>query len=245
MKIIAGSIVRNDKDFIEPMIKSASWVDHHFIVDDHSTDGTSELLKEIKLKYKHITLLEPWFEGTMLNINEYSKREVSREKDIRNSFLDLLYKEKADAIVLIDSDELMSCNLMQIIKQAIESSNDAVALECNHLLNIENRIKIYEQEWNGVKMIDPHVRILIGRKNYIPGEWADSPDCFINYTKNTFCSADPNHFHMKYWIGRNQKNYALKDLPTQISLDINDSFVDNFQIKIPEDISSIIKTYFK
>lgn len=242
--ILAASIVRNARRFIRPVVASLAWVDTHVIVDDHSTDGTGALIDELLATNPRLRLMPPWFSGPMLPSTE-NTRDLSMEQHIRNRFLDMLYEDyQHDALVLVDADELMHSSLRQLIERSLgEGQFDGIALETNHLVSKEARLRVFEQCWNGVKMVDPHVRILFEKRSYHPGAWADVPDCFIQPTERTRCSSGPYHFHLKYLEWLRERNLAFPHLPAHLpSVSVSTS-IEPLPARLPTEVEQLIDTY--
>lgn len=245
MKLISASIIRNVENFIVPMIESIQWVDHIVIVDDHSDDQTTKRLSGLRSKYNTpITVVEPWFTGTMFSVDD-TKRNVSREMEIRNHFIDFLFNDfKPDALILIDGDELMSENLKEHIIQARKEDYDSTAFTCNHLFSRDTYLHVYEQRWNGVTMVDPHVRVLFKKKYYQHGEWVDVPDCFLKHTGNTKCLDGPFHYHLKYVNGLSKVNHSFKFMSSVIDSSKDREYIKPLRHGLPEDINRILNNYF-
>lgn len=247
MKIVAGSIVRNEEKFIKFMIKSISWVNEIVILDDHSTDKTRSILEDLSMRIlkPKINLVRPFFHASMIKYLPNGKRDVGHEIETRNLFLKLLFdKHNPDAVVLIDGDELMSVNLKLIIKQALsENKFDGIALTCNHVFDKDDYLHVFEDKRNNVRMIDPHVRILFERLKYRHGEWADTPDCFIKSTNKTLCLDGPYHYHLKYCVGANSENYAFNFLPSKITKEKVLQHLHKHRYPFPKDIEKYIKLF--
>ena len=239
INIVAASIVRNAGVFLRPMITSLRWVDAHVIVDDHSTDGTSTLLEILAEEDPRLRPMQPWFSGLMLPIID-NRRDVSAERDIRNHFLDALYVDyRPDALVLVDADELMHGSLRQLIERVLREGNaDAIALECNHLVSGRRRLRFLEQCWNGVKMIDPHVRVLLEKRYYKPGAWDDVPDPFIEPTERTRCANGLYHFHLKY-LRYTRDCDVLARLPDYLQKRPESVLLESLPATLPPDVAAL------
>ena len=243
-RIIAASIIQDAKRFVRPLIESLSWADTHVIVDDHSTDGTATLLKTLSGLFPRLCLYEPWFSGPMLPVVD-GRRDLTREQEVRNRFLDLLYEHyNPDALVLIDADEVMPTSVRAVVERMLAvGTHDAIAFECNHLVNKKSRLRVHEQCWNGVTMVDPHVRILFERRSYQPGVWANVPDCFIEPTERTCCMAGPYHFHLKYLEWLSEPNLALTDLPLASQRTLDSGYTESLPTSLPLEIERVLDAY--
>lgn len=247
MKIVAASIVRNEEKFIKSMVNSISWVDELVILDDHCTDGTISIVKDLSKNDSWVTidLIKPFFNSPMIQYLSYGKRDVSREIETRNLFLDYVFDiHKPNAVVLIDGDELMSKGLKPQIEWSFSQNKfDGIALTCNHIFDKKYYLNVFEGEWNGVKMVDPHVRVLFKKLKYRPGEWVDTPDCMIKHTEKTLCLDGPYHYHLKYCLRSPSINYSLKFLPGKISENNSKNYLQKHRYSFPKDLTKYISEF--
>lgn len=236
--ILALCISRNAQETLPFMLNSISWVSKIVYVDDHSTDNSLETVHSFLLENDNLIDLQKNKEENNLLTYQNGKRDVANEMRIRNYWINYCFRNYTpDALLLIDSDEIMSCKLKEKIVRYLGTNITSIGLECNHILSKDYRLNVYNQYWNDVMLIDPHVRVLFKKRQYIPGQWVNSPDCFLNYDKNTICLSEPLHFHLHYLPQYKRKNYAFKHLPEYIT--IENSRPDC--IPIPEDIPNDIK----
>ncbi len=245
MKIISGTIARNAQDLITAMVQSLSWVDEIVIMNDHSTDNTVNVLESLSastpLELPNIHIVHPFSHRTMMDLNPDGTRDISHEMEVRNLFIDLLFNKFApDAVLLVDSDELISSKLRQIIEKAHRDNFASVAFNCIHLFDENHYLHVYENEWNGVNMVDPHVRVLFKKIKYQRGEWEDVPDCFIKPTSKTCCVNGPYHYHLKYLNRLGLPNYSFRFLPRYLTKDNSKEYIRKLVYPIPKDLISII-----
>jgi len=249
MKIVAASIVRNSRKFIRTMIESVRWVDQIIVCDDHSNDETKKIINNLSKSIINLTLVSPFWQGTMMNYQKNGNRDISRELRIRNEFLKMIFEKfHPSVVVLIDADEIMSITLLKYIKDILGNGNyDSIALGCIHVYDKKNYIHVYETTWNGVKMIDPHVRVLTKYKQYQRGEYQNVPDCFIKPDHNTLCLDVPCHYHLKYIKSLKKINYSFRFLPKNVDNKIlkKEKYLRTYRFPFPDDLKQYINNYFE
>lgn len=96
--ISAIIIAKNEEDNLEKCIKSVKWCDEIIVIDDNSTDKTSDIAK----KYNATVFLRP------LNNNFSNQRNFA------------ISKAKNDWILFVDADEVVSDALAYEISNAIQ-----------------------------------------------------------------------------------------------------------------------------
>jgi len=97
MRLVAVSIVKNEADIIEPFVRhTLAWVDHHFVFDHDSTDGTREILGALRREGLPLTL--------------HSDDALGNLQQARNLFLTRLAarEQSADWIIPLDADEILT-----------------------------------------------------------------------------------------------------------------------------------------
>jgi hypothetical protein len=99
MRLVAVAIVKNEADVIEAFVRhTLAWVDHLFILDHESTDGTREILQALRAEGLPLRLFT---DDALGHIQEYRSNYLSR----------LAVRElQADWIVPLDADEFL-CGL--------------------------------------------------------------------------------------------------------------------------------------
>lgn len=249
MKILATSIIKNADLFLEKMIRSISWVDQIIIYDDYSSDNTKRILSNLSLRpnIPDITLIKPLFNHSMITYRPNGSRDLRHEMKVRNTFLNLVFsKFNPDAILLVDGDELMSRELKPFIESVIKSPvYESIAITCNHIFDKSFYLHVYEATWNGVTMVDPHVRVLTKFQKYQKGEYEGVPDCFLKPSSKTLCLDGPYHYHLKYIRGLNQTNYSFRFLPK----DLNErdkplkKYLRRYRFPFPNDLKPMINYY--
>lgn len=245
MNIIAAAIVRNVSRFIPDVIESLAWADRIVVCDDHSSDDTSSLLHKLGAKDHHLAVIRPWYSGTMFESLPNGRRNISRELTIRNQFIKRLFDQfTPDAVLLFDGDELFSSALKKYICHVVGHEEfDSIALTCNHLFSRNYYLHVYENNWNGVSMVDPHVRVITKVQLYQSGEWEEVPDCMLKHTKNTLCLDGAYHYHLKYCERLHQINHSLRSLPNHITLETTQTYMRLHRFPFPSDLHSIIEKY--
>lgn len=96
MRLVAVAIVKNEADVIEAFVRhTLAWVDHLFILDHESTDGTREILLALRAEGLPLRLFT---DDALGHIQEYRSNYLSR----------LAVRElSADWIVPLDADEFL------------------------------------------------------------------------------------------------------------------------------------------
>ncbi|BCX14631.1 MAG: hypothetical protein KatS3mg088_314 [Patescibacteria group bacterium] len=247
MKILAASIIKNAELFIESMITSISWVNQIVIYDDHSSDKTRSILSILSRRHNipKLTLIEPLFQHSMINYLPNGSRDLQHEMKVRNTFLDFIFSNfKFDALVLIDGDELISRNLKPFIEKVVRDPfYNSIAITCNHIFDKNFYLHVYEAVWNGVLMVDPHVRVLTRFQKYQKGEYENVPDCFLKPTSKTLCLDGAYHYHLKYIKGLKQNNYAFRFLPRDLNDKVTKQYLRKYRFPFPNDLKSLIDNY--
>jgi len=247
MKILAASIIKNVELFIESMITSISWVDQIVIYNDHSTDNTKKILSALsgRPNIPQLTLIEPLFRHSMITYLPNGSRDLRYEMQVRNTFLDFVfYNFNPDALVLIDGDELISRNLKPFIQKIVKDPfYNSIAITCNHIFDKKHYLHIYEATWNGVPMVDPHVRVLTKFQKYQKGEYENVPDCFLKPSSKTLCLDGAYHYHLKYIKWLKQRNYAFRFLPKDLNEKETKRYLREYRFSFPNDLKPLISGY--
>lgn len=247
MKILAASIIKNVDLFVESMITSISWANQIVIYDDHSSDNTKKILSTLsgRSNMPQLTLIEPLFQRSMITYLPDGSRDLQHEMNVRNTFLDFVFSNfKPDALVLIDGDELISKELKPFIEKVVRDPlYDSIAITCNHIFDKNFYLHIYEATWNGVPMVDLHVRVLTEFQKYQKGEYKNVPDCFLKPSSKTLCLDGAYHYHLKYIRGLKQRNYAFRFLPKDLNDKVTKKYFRKYRFPFPNDLKSLIDSY--
>ena len=123
----------------------------------------------------------------MMFYRSTGERDTSNEMRIRNKFVQFVFQNYSPCIaVLIDGDELISRDLLpHILAMSNDDRYDSIAFGCLHLYDDSRYLHLFPAPWNGIAMIDPHVRVMKSAFAYEPGEYFDSADCFIRPSPRT------------------------------------------------------------
>lgn len=246
MKIVAASIVRNEEKYIDSMLKSINWTDEIVLYNDHSTDCTvSKALAFSELNNNKVKIIEPLSNKTMFSLLADGSRDLKNEINIRNTFISKVFSDYSpDAVVLIDGDELISIKLRKYIRRVLKDKKyNSIAFTCNHLYDTKRRLIVYPATWNGVSMIDPHVRVLTKLIRYTPGEYPGVPDCMLKFSDKTLCLDDSIHFHLKYLKSLKNINYSLRFLPKDVSEFEKTKYIQPISKILPIDIRKLVCDY--
>lgn len=96
MRLVAVSIVKNEADIIEPFVRhTLAWVDHQFIFDHDSTDGTREILGALQAEGLPITLFT---DGALGNLQQSRSNRLTTLA---------AQTQAADWILPLDADEIL------------------------------------------------------------------------------------------------------------------------------------------
>jgi len=158
MKLATWSIVNNEIDFISDVIDHhKSWVDHLYVLDTGSTDGTLEFLQE---KAKTISgLVVEEYHTKYIPEYDIPWEHMSNpfpEVEVRNYAINRC-KEilKPDWLIQLDGDEIF----LKEVKDVIFANEKAVAL--NHsTINPACSLTSHRKEFRfGHDFYDPHCRV--------------------------------------------------------------------------------------
>lgn len=230
LKIGACIMVHNMAPFIGACIKSLQWVDEIFIFDDHSTDGSLETAQ----RYSSIPIK---FERSSANDVAFRKGEL----ESRNYILSRAFQElNVDVMVIIDADEMLSSHIKpKIIDLFNNSTTDSIAFSIWHLYDEKRYLHFWETTINGVKMVDPHTRIVKPGKRFTP-LFDDGSHPILKATPATKCLHGPYHFHLKYHRRSKFPNYSLYFLPERPTLSDVAPYLRELPFELPEDIKSAL-----
>lgn len=226
IKIGACIMAHNMAPFIVACVKSLQWVNSIFIFDDHSIDRTIEVVQKnsgIPVKFEKAST------------GDLAFREG--ELKIRNYVLTQAFKElKTDVMVILDADEMLSSLIKQKIIEAFSNSQiDSMMFSIWHLYDERKYLHFWETEINGVKMIDPHTRVVRPNKNFIP-LFGDGSHPTIEVTPSTRCLHGPYHFHLKYHHRSTLPNYSIYFLSERPQFTEIAPYLKELPFKLPEDI---------
>lgn len=247
MKIVAAAILRNEAHCLQTMVRSVSWVDTVVIYNDHSVDATDDVIDLLR-NDSTLPLLERLTlsgEEPMMRYLPNGDRDIGNEKRLRNRFVKEVFAKYSPCLVLlIDGDELMSSILRPHIHSIAKNPQyDSIALSCTHLYDLSHYVHVYPATWNGVSMIDPHVRVL---KRWIPyetGDYPTVPDCFIRPSERTLCLDITAHIHLKYLKCLRNRNMALRDLPQDVLMFEDSGFVRPLRSPMPADLQALVEQH--
>jgi Glycosyl transferase family 2 len=97
MRLVAVSVVKNEADIIEPFVRHTSvWVDHHFIFDHDSTDGTRQKLCALKDEGLRVSLFT---DDALGNLQQARSNQLTRLAAETHG---------ADWILPLDADEILT-----------------------------------------------------------------------------------------------------------------------------------------
>jgi len=216
---------------IKACIKSLNWVDAIFLYDDLSTDGTAEAAVKASTVPIHIersTLNEVAFKTSELIARNYIIKKAFKVLDV-------------DTMVLADADELFSASLKGKIENAFKlKGTDSMAFSIWHLYSESEYFHIWEDTINGIKMIDPHIRVIRKGKQFTP-LFKDGGHPIIPATRNTACLHGPYHFHLKYFYKSTLPNYSLFFLPERFQRSDAKPYLRKLPFQLPRDISFALK----
>ena len=97
MRIASVSIVKDEADIIEAFVRhNLVFIDRMFIIDDRSTDNTSEILRRLALEHPSVTLLDDGWNGAF----HQQKRTTAALKLVRQM-------EDWGCVLALDADEFI------------------------------------------------------------------------------------------------------------------------------------------
>jgi len=230
LKIGACIMVHNMAPLIGACVKSLKWVDGIFIFDDHSIDGSVEIAK----KYSKVPIkIEKSSTGSLA----FEEGELQS----RNYVLNQAFKNLGtDVMVIIDADEMLSSVIRpKIIEIFNNPSIDSVMFSTRHLYDEQKYLHFWETTVNGVKMIDPHTRVVRSGKRLTP-LFDDGSHPILEATIATKCLHGPYHFHLKYHHRSTFPNYSIYFLPEQLTSSDVAPYLRELPFKLPRDIVSAL-----
>jgi glycosyltransferase involved in cell wall biosynthesis len=192
--------------FIGACVQSLQWMDGIFIYDDNSDDGSLDIaLKQSRTPIK--------FEKSQEKKVAFERGELKT----RNYILDRAFQElRVDIMAIVDADELLSESIKpELLRAFSDPDTDSAALSTWHLYDENRYLHFWETEINGVRMVDPHTRIVTSGKYFTP-LFQDGSHPIIEPTSHTVCLNGPYHFHLKYHKGSTFPNYSIYFLPERI-----------------------------
>jgi len=228
LKIGACIMVHNMAPLIGACVKSLQWVDSIFIFDDHSTDESVKIAQ----KYSKVPIK---FEKSSASSFAFQEGELQS----RNYVLDQAFKKLGtDVMVTIDADEMLSSTIKpKIIEIFNDSSIDNVMFSTWHLYDKRRYLHFWETTVNGVKMIDPHTRIVRPGKRFTP-LFNDGSHPILEATTATKCLHRPYHFHLKYHHRSTLPNYSIYFLPERPTSSDVTPYLRKLPFELPKDIAS-------
>ena len=156
MKLVAISTVKNERDILEAFVRhTASFVDHHLVLDHGSTDSTREILDALVAEGLPLTVLDDPSPGA------WQARRMNR----------LMHRAAAefapDWVVPLDADEFLVTRRMESIRGLLEKQSTPVLVpwqtyvpdasddadELNLVRRISHRLAVEGHGW--VKVIVP------------------------------------------------------------------------------------------
>lgn len=230
LKIGACIMVHNMAPLIGACIKSLQWVDGIFIFDDHSTDGSIEIAQE----YSKVPIeIEKSSTGSLA----FEERELQS----RNYILERAFKKLGtDVMVIVDADEMLSSIIKpKIIEIFSDSSIDSIMFSTWHLYDERKYLHFWETTVNGVKMVDPHTRIVRPGKLFTP-LFNDGSHPILEATTATKCLHGSYHFHLKYHHRSTLPNYSIYFLPERPTSSDVVPYLRKLPFELPKDIASAL-----
>lgn len=229
MKIGAALMVRNMEWCVGAAISCLEWVDAIYLLDDHSSDATTELAKAHSAV--RVTVERSPFDRIAF---------VEGECGVRNYMLERAFATTgADVLVLLDGDEILSSEVRPQIERAFASGADSIYLSTFHLFDLASYLHFWETKIDGMLLIDPHMRVVSRQKRYVP-LFASGAHPIIPSTAATACVTEPLHFHLKYFHCSGQANYSLTFLPKWLDRDTVAPLLRQLPSPLPPSIVSAI-----
>jgi hypothetical protein len=232
LSIGAAMMARNAEALVGHSIVSLSWVDGIYLYDDNSTDGTVRAATQAT--------------RVPLVVERGKERDAifkRGEMVVRNAITDEAFERLGcDVLVLIDSDELMTRQLRDVIFETFaDPAIDSLCISTWHLFDERRYLHFWETHMNGSYMIDPHIRVIRKNNRYQPG-FDDGSHPFIKTTDQTRCVHGGHHFHMKYHHLSPYPNYALGFLPKRLTWSSVEGFLRDLPFMLPADIEAVLSS---
>lgn len=224
---IGVAIMLHDMDgLIQPCIKSVNWADSIYIFDDHCMDRSIEGAQDA-CETRLVVEKSPFDQLAF----QYGETQV-RNYVIDNAF----EKTGADVLVLLDADEMMSDLIRPVILSAFTNRDiDSIAMNIWHLFDRQRYFHIWKTCINGIRMIDPHLRIIKKGLRY-KARFDDGSHPAIKITKKTLCVNGAYHFHLKYYNELDLSNYSLHFLPEHLKEEDCIPYLRKLDFALPDGI---------
>lgn len=229
LRIGACIMAHNMAPLIGACIRCLQWTDGIFLFDDKSTDGTADIAK---------SSAQCEFASERSKHGDVAFRVG--ELMVRNhAVAETFERLSADVVVIVDADELLSSLLRPEIERWFnDPASDSMAFPLWHLFDQSRYLHFWETAINGVKMVDPHTRVIRrSRRMFVP-LFLDGSHPILAATVSTTCLNGPFHFHLKYHFRSKLPNYSLYFLPERITEANAAPLLRRLPFLLPEDVAA-------
>ena len=218
-------MVNNMEDVIPACISSVNWADGVYVFDDHCTDDTITNVK------KHCT--------TKLEVEASPFKKIAFEHgelEARNYVIEQAFKRLGTKVlVLLDADELLSDTIRPVIESAFSNKSiESIAFNIWHLYTEREYIHVWETSINGIRMVDPHIRVITKNIRF-HARYSDGSHPGIKFNEHTLCLHGAYHFHVKYMKKLALPNYSFHFLPKYFTEEEVTPFLKTLPFTLPSD----------
>lgn len=224
-------MVHNMAPTVGACIQTLQWTDGIFLFDDHSTDQSAAV--SVRMSKTPIVVESSPFADVAFRVGEMR---------VRNRMIDSAFSTfDADAVVVVDADELVHVGLRAVINRAFATDTvDSIAFTTWHLFDAQRYLHFWPTTINGVAMLDPHTRVIRrSGKRFVP-LFPDGSHPILEATPSTLCLHAPLHFHLKYHKFSKLPNYSLPFLPERIRERDAAPFLRALPFRLPDDIAAAL-----
>jgi glycosyltransferase involved in cell wall biosynthesis len=229
--ICAAILAHNSAATIRHAIRSVSWCDGIFLFDDHSSDGTADIAEAVSI---------PPIRTERSPFHQLAFAEG--ELRVRNYMLDRLERTVgAEAIVLLDADEIMDRTLLPYAREVQHGSYSSVSTSIFHLFDPCRYIRYRETLKYGLYQIDPHVRVIREGMRYTELRSGDEGHPLMSPGSQPLHLHGSFHFHLKYLRSIGLENSSLEFLPRNLTEVLLADFLEPIPFRLPTSVSSALQ----
>ena len=226
-------MVRNMRCTVGAAVASISRIAHSiYLLDDNSTDDSAA----VAVAHSTVPI-------AVAKADDTNCAFARGELGVRNSMLEAAFDRlDCDVLVLCDADEMFSPLTKTLIAAVMDHDDswDSICIPIYHLYGPDTYFHLWRTTFNGVTMIDPHVRIVRRGVKY-QALFEDGSHPTIHPTSTTFCCPGPYHYHLKYFHRAPFPNYTFDFLPRYFSSEEAQPYLRPLDHSLDESLQNLIQ----
>jgi hypothetical protein len=230
--VVAAIMARNSRDTIGHAVRSVSWCDRIFILDDHSCDDTisaAMTAANCPIDIERSPFALPAFDAGELDVRNHL---LQRVEDVAHP----------KAIVLLDADELMDASLAPFVREVVRERRSSISCSIFHLFDEKRYLRYRETLRNGIYQIDPHIRVIRPGMRYVELRPGQKGHPLMEAGPQPLHLHGPFHFHLKYLKALGLPNTSLEFLPRHpVASDLED-FLEPIAFSLPVNVTATFKS---